>query len=164
MKNDPTANIAVARCCREARKKAEAEKLAEVLKKKKTSRIRRQVRRILTWKADGEMSKFSRDKGKRGERLFCTLCKEHGYDVHRTSQFCGKTGEAGDVEGLEGIHVEVKFCERLNLRDAMAQSKRDALAEGKGNLPIVAHKKANEDWLITMDADAFFLLYREWLN
>lgn len=108
------------------------------------------------------MGKFSRDKGKRGERMFTKLCEEHGISgVHRTAQCRGNTGEAGDVEGIDGIHVEVKAQERLNLRDAMAQSVRDSEAEGKGNLPIVAHKKNREGWLITMRAEDWFELYKE---
>jgi hypothetical protein len=104
----------------------------------------------------------SKRKGKTGELSFCRLCKEQGYDVHRTAQFRGNTGAAGDVEGLPGVHVEVKNQERLNLRDAMAQSIRDSEAEGKGNIPIVAHKKNNADWLITLRVKDFFEIYREW--
>ena len=41
------------------------------------------------------MGKFSREKGKRGERLFVSLCKENGFDgVSRSVQYCGKTGDA----------------------------------------------------------------------
>lgn len=104
----------------------------------------------------------SKRKGKAGELAFCKLCKDAGYDVHRTAQFRGNTGAAGDVEGLPGIHIEVKAQERLNLRDAMAQSVRDAEAASKGEMPIVAHKKAREDWLVTMRAQDFFTIYREW--
>ena len=105
----------------------------------------------------------SKRKGKNGELLFCKLCKEHGYEVHRTAQFRGNTGQAGDIEGLHGIHVEVKNQERLNLREAMAQSVRDCEAEDKGNIPIVAHKKNNADWLITMRVGDWFRLYGRWL-
>ncbi len=75
------------------------------------------------------------------------------------AQHCGKGGTA-DVIGLPGIHVEVKNVERLSLRDAMAQSIRDA--EPDGTMPIVAHKKRYAPWLITMRAEDFFKMYREW--
>lgn len=103
------------------------------------------------------MGKFSRDKGKRAEREFAKLCQEYGFDVQRTAQCKGKTGAAGDIEGLPGIHIEVKHVERLNLREAMAQSIRDAEAEGKDKFPIVAHKKNNAEWLVTMRG-------RDWLQ
>ena len=50
------------------------------------------------------MGKMQRRKGAAGELEFAHLCQEHGYSaVHRTAQHCGKTGQAGDVEGLPGI-------------------------------------------------------------
>lgn len=54
------------------------------------------------------MGLYSRNKGKRGERLWASFCREQGYDVHRTAQYRGNTGAAGDVEGLPYIHCEVR--------------------------------------------------------
>ena len=102
------------------------------------------------------MGKMSREKGKRGERMWASVCREHGFDARRTSQYCGKTGDASDVIGLPNIHCEVKFVERLNIYDAVDQSVRDA----KDGMPIVAHKKSRCGWLVTMPADVFFRLYR----
>lgn len=106
----------------------------------------------------------SKRKGKKGELAFCQLCEVYGYEVSRTAQYRGNTGQAGDVEGLAGIHVEVKNQERLNLREAITQSVEDCAAEGKGKLPIVAHKKNREPWLITMRAEDWFSLYTSWLK
>ena len=108
------------------------------------------------------MGKFSREKGKRGEREFAALCNSEGFECFRTAQCKGKTGDAGDVEGLAGIHIEVKRAEKLALADWLAQSVRDSEAEGKGNLPIVAHRKSREGWLITMRAEDWFKMYREY--
>ena len=110
------------------------------------------------------MAKYSRDKGKRGEREWASLCRAEGFDVHRTVQYCGKTGDAADCVGLPGIHQEVKFVERLNIRDAMEQAKRDAAAQGVGEIPIVAHKKKYAEWLVTMRAEDWFKLLREWIK
>lgn len=99
----------------------------------------------------------SREKGKRGEREFASVCRENGYDCRRGQQFSGIEGE--DVVGLPGIHIEVKRVERLNIEDAMAQSKRDAK---EGEKPIVAHRKNHCEWLITMRAEDWFGIYREW--
>lgn len=104
----------------------------------------------------------SKQKGKRGELAWCRKCAEHGYHVRRTAQFCGNTGEAADCVGLPGLHIEVKFVERLNIQDAMDQARRDAEAAGRGEIPIVAHKRSNCDWLVTLRADDFFPIYREW--
>ena len=101
----------------------------------------------------------SRNKGANGERQFAALCRNEGYEVHRTAQHMGKTGGEADVVGLPGIHVEVKRCEKLSLYIAMSQAKRDCKA---GNLPIVAHRRNDAEWLIIMPASCWFELYREW--
>lgn len=98
----------------------------------------------------------SKRKGKKGELDFAKFCREQGYDVRRGQQYNGLEGE--DVVGLPGIHVEVKRVERLNIYDAITQSKRDA----QGKIPIVAHRRNNCEWLITMRAEDWFKLYREW--
>lgn len=105
------------------------------------------------------MGKFSRSKGARVERLWRDVCREHGYDAERGCQLWQKGSEIADVIGLPGIHQEVKGVERLNLREAMRQSIADA---APGEIPIVAHKKNREPWLVTTTADGFFWLYREY--
>ena len=67
----------------------------------------------------------SRQKGARGERELARILREYGYDCRRGQQYCGANGDA-DVVGLEGIHIECKRVERLNLEDAVAQSVRDS--------------------------------------
>ena len=109
------------------------------------------------------MGKYSRDKGKRGERGWASFCREEGYSsVRRTAQFCGRTGDSSDCVGLPGIHQEVKFVEHLNIREAYRQAEHDALAAKKGDLPIVAHKRSNDIWMVTMRAEDWFKIYREW--
>ena len=104
----------------------------------------------------------SREKGKRGERIVADFFKDHGYDAHRSAQFCGKTGQAADVIGVDGVHLEVKFCEAMRLYDWMSQAIRDSEAEGKGNIPVVIHKQNRKDMLVTMRADDWIQLYEEW--
>ena len=107
------------------------------------------------------MGKFSRDKGKRGELELVRVLKSWGYDAHRTAQYCGNTGEAADVIGLPGVSIECKRVEKLNIYDAIAQAQRDAEAAGRGDLPAVFHRKNNCQWLVTMTADDWFRVYRE---
>lgn len=108
------------------------------------------------------MGRMSREKGKRGERYVADFFKDHGYDAHRSAQFNGKTGQAADVIGIDGVHIEVKFQERMTLYDWMSQAIRDSEAEGKGNLPIVIHKQSRKDMLVTMRAEDWILLYEVW--
>ena len=100
----------------------------------------------------------STEKGKAGEREFANLCKKHGInDARRGQQYSGIEGK--DVVGLNGIHVEVKRVERLNVSRAMKQSMDDS----KDNeIPIVAHRKNREPWYITMRAEDWFTLYKRW--
>lgn len=108
------------------------------------------------------MGKMEREKGKRFERALASRFREYGFDARRTAQYCGKTGDASDVVGLPGIHVEAKHQERMNLYEWIAQAKRDAEAGGKGNLPVVFHKKNNAEILVSMPFDVFMTFYKEW--
>ena len=105
------------------------------------------------------MGKFSRDKGARGERMWRDVCRSEGYNADRGCQLYQRGSEIADVVGLPGIHCEVKFCEKLALRDWMSQSVADA---NKEEIPIVAHKKSREGWLVTCRAEDWFKLYREY--
>lgn len=101
----------------------------------------------------------SKRKGNRGEREFAALCRDEGYcGVYRGQQYHGGV-DSPDVKGLPGVHIEVKRTERLNIHDAMAQSIHDS---GSKVIPIVAHKRNREKWMVTMLACDWFSLYREW--
>ena len=103
----------------------------------------------------------SKNKGARFERELAGRFREYGYDARRTAQYCGNTGDASDVVGLPGIHIEAKHQEKMCLYDWMAQAKRDAKAGGD-NLPAVFHKKNYAEVLVTMEFDDFMKLYCEW--
>ena len=98
-------------------------------------------------------------KGGRGEREFAAFCRNEGYtNTQRGQQFQGGI-ESPDVRGLPHIHIEVKRTERLNVHEAMAQSIRDSAGQA---IPIVAHRRNRDGWMITMRAADWFTLYREW--
>lgn len=99
----------------------------------------------------------SRQKGARGERELATVLKSYGYDCRRGQQYCGANGDA-DVVGLPGIHIECKRVEKLNLYDAMAQSKADVR---ENEMPVVMHRKNNCDWLVTMSLEDWIKIYKE---
>lgn len=104
----------------------------------------------------------SKQKGARFERLLASRFREYGYDARRTAQYCGNTGDAADVIGLPGIHVEAKHAESMRLYEWVSQAKRDALAGGGQRLPAVFHKKNHAEILVTMELEAWMNLYREW--
>lgn len=101
----------------------------------------------------------SKQKGKVGELEWAKFCKGHGYDdVHRSKQYCGDNPDASDCVGLPGIYQEVKRVEHLNIDKAMEKAKEDC---GNDQLPIVAHRKNRGKWMITMDADDWFSIYKD---
>ena len=100
----------------------------------------------------------SREKGKAGEREFAALCRKHGFEnARRGQQYSGIEGK--DVIGLDGVHIEVKRVERLNIEQALQQAERD---KKENEIPIVAHRRNRESWKITMRAEDWFELYKAW--
>lgn len=103
------------------------------------------------------MSINSRKKGAAGERELANILREHGYDCRRGQQYSGLVGE--DVVGLDYIHIECKRVEKLNLDEAMEQSKRDA----KNKMPTVFHRKNKKAWKVTMELDDWLKLYESYI-
>jgi|GEM_PF-2162284 hypothetical protein len=116
------------------------------------------IRCLKGQKSKAKGGSAAKKKGANGEREWSAKCKEQGYNTRRGQQFCGLNGNA-DVVGLPYIHSEVKRVENLNLYDAMAQSIRD---KKENEIPIVAHRKNNCEWLVSMRAEDWFKLYKSW--
>ncbi len=100
----------------------------------------------------------SKAKGKRGELEWARVCRDNGFKARRGQQYNGADGSA-DVVGLPFIHSEVKRTEALRLYEAIDQSVHDANPWEK---PIVASRKNDCCWLVTMRAEDWFAMYREW--
>ena len=94
----------------------------------------------------------SKQKGKRGELEVAHILQEHGYDARRTAQYCGNTGDAADVVGLDGFHIEVKRCETTKIWDWIHQAERDHKAE---EIPLVVFRKSHEKWKVCIDLEEF---------
>lgn len=96
----------------------------------------------------------SRAKGKRGELQARDLLRRFGFEARRSQQFAGSVGSADLTHDIPGVHVEVKYVERLNIQEAMEQARRDC-----GDLvPVVLHRRNGTDWLVTLPADEFLRL------
>ena len=94
----------------------------------------------------------SKRKGAVGEREVAKILRDHGFDARRTAQFCGNTGDAADVIGLDGFHIEVKRAETTKIWDWIAQAERDHKA---GTVPLVVFRKNGEKWKVCMDFEEF---------
>ena len=91
--------------------------------------------------------RYSRQKGKRGERL-CRdeLAQQLGVPCRRGVQFQGGPNSPDVVMLVDTIlHIEAKAVERLNVHAAMQQ----AIADAGDKLPVVWHKRSREDSLVT---------------
>lgn len=103
-------------------------------------------------KGKGPSVANSREKGARGERELADELNRRGMMSRRTVQYCGNSGDAADIR-LEGttLHVEVKRCERVKLRDWIIQAHRDA----HGRPWVVATRQNGGPWLIIQTLDAW---------
>lgn len=106
------------------------------------------------------MAVNSKQKGKRGELELARKLNEYGFGTRRSVQYNGKADDGkADLVGLEGIHIESKRVEKLNLYDAMSQAIHDAK---DGELPTVFHRKNHSEWLVTMRLQDWMDLYKEY--
>lgn len=102
--------------------------------------------------------KASRDKGKRSELELARLIRETwGYEVRRGHVW----DHEPDIVGLDGIHIEVKRVEHLNLNKAMEQAREESVKKDHG-LPTVFHRTDRTGWLVTMNLADWIDLYGAW--
>ena len=100
----------------------------------------------------------ARNKGAGAERELARLIRDnYGYEVHRGKVFYKES----DIVGLDGIHMEVKRVEKLNVSKAMKQAIEEAEKRQDG-VPTVFHRRNNEGWLVTMKLEDWIDLYGAW--
>lgn len=104
----------------------------------------------------------SKRKGKRGELEAAKRLRELGFEnVRRSQQYCG--AGASDLIGIDGMNIEVKRAEKLNIYEAVEQAVKDA--EGMGaELPVVMYKKNRKSWLMIMRDQDWARLVHAYLN
>ena len=97
-------------------------------------------------------------KGRAGELELTKILQSAGFPVHpgRSASY----GTEPDLIGLEGIHIECKRVERLNVPEALRQAERDAEHFGDG-APTVFHRRNREPWMVTMRLTDWIELYKE---
>lgn len=100
----------------------------------------------------------SRNKGANAERELANLIRDNwGYPTKRGKVFYHES----DVIGLNGIHIECKRQERLNIWQAMEQAVNEAEKRQDG-VPAVFHRKDRTEWLVTMRLKDWIDLYGAW--
>ena len=102
----------------------------------------------------------SKQKGARGERELAKKLREYGHEAIRSQQYCGANRDSDLITNMEGIWIECKRVEALQLTKAMLKAKAEATED---DIPVVMHRKNNEDWYVTINLDDFLReIYPNW--
>lgn len=92
-------------------------------------------------------------KGKVGEREWAEWLRAHGYRARRGRQFSGSP-DSPDVVSELPFHWEVKRVQALNITETVKKAVEDA----GGQVPAIAHRRNNTEWLVTMRAEDWIKL------
>ena len=96
------------------------------------------------------MGRFSRNKGKTGEReLAHELTRVFGVTARRGVQFQGGPDSPDVVTEISDLHIECKRTERFRLYEALEQAVEDA----KEKLPLVLHRSNKKPWVAVVRLD-----------
>ena len=96
-------------------------------------------------------------KGRHGEIELSRILNSNGIPAKPGTAL--NFGTVPDVTGIDGIHVEVKRVEKLNVTEAMGQAVRDAEKFDDG-LPALFHRRNRTPWLVTMRLEDWLKLYK----
>jgi len=99
----------------------------------------------------------SQQKGRRAEIELAGALRAHGIPAEPGQAV--SYGVTPDVVGVDGIHVEVKRWENVNLSAALTQAEADS-RKFEGGLPAVFHRKNREGWRVTMPLESWIELYK----
>lgn len=101
----------------------------------------------------------SKRKGKDGELELVEKLRYAGYaHARRSAQYCGNTGDAPDIVGIDDLHIECKRVEAFRDEVALQQAENDAK---KNEIPVVMYRRNKEKWKVCMRLDLFMLIWRE---
>ena len=112
------------------------------------------------------MGMKSKRKGRVGEAEWVKILNhKFGVDYARTPMSGGMDAK-GDVikkwgskaSRVDDCHFEIKRQENLNIHKAIEQAQRDCRPN---KIPVVAHRRSNDQWKVTMYADDFLNLVKE---
>lgn len=105
------------------------------------------------------MAVNSRSKGASAEREIALLMRQCGYaNARRSAQYCGNTGDAPDILGVDGLHIEVKRREQIQDEVFIQQAEKEAK---KGLVPIVMYRRSREKWKVCLRLDVFMAIWGE---
>ena len=101
----------------------------------------------------------SRDKGARFERLLAKMLREHGYEAERGCQHSGGKDSPDVKHNMTRLHIEAKDVEKLNIWNALEQSKRDA---GDDEIPVVMFKRNRTQVYVAVPFEEVMEMFKAW--
>lgn len=101
-----------------------------------------------------QQGRASRQKGKRGEREVCAICRRYGIEAKRGYQSRGGKDEPDVVHTIPGVHMEVKRRETLSIWSALQQSEDEA---NEGEEPVVVFRRNQSRWYVALS-------FEKWLR
>lgn len=102
-----------------------------------------------------DMGRSAQRKGRRGENELSEILNQHGYNTRPGAPL--SYGSEPDIEGLDGIHVEIKRRENPDIPAALRQAEEDA--QYFGGIPVVFVRGNRQKWRCVLDLEHFLTLY-----
>lgn len=102
----------------------------------------------------------SKQKGKTGELEVSHYLKDRGFDARRGQQFSGGDDSPDVVHSIEGIHIEVKRTEKLQLYKFLKQ----AITDAKDKIPTIWHRQNKQEWVVILRAEDFIKLIEKTID
>jgi hypothetical protein len=95
-----------------------------------------------------EVSASQRMKGKTGELEIVHVLRDHGWpNAERTSNGREQRGHNDIANGPEGVAIEVKRHEKLNVPKALDQLISDS---NPLDIPVLVHRPSRHVWMCTL--------------
>lgn len=103
----------------------------------------------------------SRAKGSRGELEIVHAYMASGFpEAHRTPNSGGLRWK-GDVQGVEGLTIEVKRNEKLNIWTALDQVTTDCAL---GQVPALHFRRSRSNWWVAVPLEHWIPLWQQHLS
>jgi hypothetical protein len=99
----------------------------------------------------------SRAKGKRAELEVVKLWTAGGFDCWRTPNSGAFHHARGDINGVPGLHQEVKRREQVRMLDWIEQAEKDCPPH---DIPVVIWRTSRNPWRVDLDLDEFIALWK----
>ncbi len=92
-------------------------------------------------------------KGRRGEIELARFLQDHGIDSAKPGEPLNFGGQP-DVTGIDGLHIECKRHEKIEINKWYAQAVEDAARMQDGR-PAVIYRRNRAPWMITLSLSDF---------